>query len=430
MGLIVTIDVAARSRPTAMAVALSVGSLAAALAGCGAPAQASPVAGRAAVASLVAPQAATPGWRAIATQANAVMVGGLSASGKSNAWLSEAICAAGACADLTGLTGRQLRWNGTAWRSVTLPKAYAGGIVVPGSAASNWIVGSVPDGKNATRNVILHWTGKDPETATPLAKNVGIGTGVAPSAKDAWLFGASAVGGPDGSTYALHYTGRAWKPVTVPFVGEGASASSPANVWVSGYSVGDDAAGVMAFNGTKWRTVPLPPLPSSLLYTGSGNIAVASQQSVWLEIERTADVGNSTPYLLHWTGSKWTSIKIPYGLDDLGGAPVAQDGHGGVWLSLMNIKDPAHAKSYLLHYLNGTWTRIPVPATPGSEVVAPVTLTWIPGTRSLWGAATEWNPKSPKSPGKVLILKYGPLVAWSVPLSGVPGPVWHRGGHG
>ncbi len=225
------------------------------------------------------------------------MVGGLSASGKNNAWLSEAICAVGTCAGLTDLTGQELRWNGGAWRSVTLPKAYARGIVVPASPTSNWIVGSV---------------------------------------------------------------------------------------------------------------VPLPPLPSSLLYTGSGNIAVASQKSVWLEIERTSDVGDSTPYLLHWTGSKWTSIKIPYGLDDMGGAPVAQDGHAGVWLSLTNIKDPAHATSYLLHYLNGTWTRIPVPTNAGYEVLGPVTLTWIPGTRSLWGTAGEWNPKSPKSPGKVLILKYGP----------------------
>jgi hypothetical protein len=172
------------------------------------------------------------------------------------------------------------------------------------------------------------WTGKDPGAATLLDPNISVVTGVAPAAKDAWLFGVSAVGGPDGSPYALHYAGSAWKPVAVPFVGQGASASSPANVWVSGYSVGDDAAGVMAFNGAKWRTVPLPPLPSSLLCTGSGHIAVASQKSVWLEIEQTSDVANSTPYLLHWTGSKWT--------------------------------------------------------------------------------VAEWNSKSPKSPGKVLILKYGP----------------------
>jgi hypothetical protein len=97
----------------------------------------------------------------------------------------------------------------------------------------------------------------------------------------------------------------------------------------------------------------------------------------------------------------------PYGLDDLGGAPVAQDGHGGVWLSLADISNPADMKSYLLHYLNGRWTRVPVPTTSGYEVVGPVTLSWIPGTRSLWGAAEEVNAKSPKSNPKLLILKYG-----------------------
>ena len=162
----------------------------------------------------------------------------------------------------------------------------------------------------------------------------------------------------------------------------------------------------MAFNGTKWRPVPLPPLSSSLEYTGSGNIAAVSPQSVWLEIERTSDALNSTPYLLHWTGSKWTSIKIPYGLNDLGGAPIAQDGHGGVWLSLANISNPADLKSYLLHYLNGRWTRIPVPTTPGFRVIGQVALSWIPGTRSLWAAAVEYNVKSPKGPAKLLILKY------------------------
>ena len=49
-----------------------------------------------------------------------------------------------------------------------------------------------------------------------------------------------------------------------------------------------------------------------------------------------------------------------------------------------------------------------MPATPGCEVPGLVSLGWIPGTRSLWGAAVELSHKSPRSPGKVLILKYGP----------------------
>ena len=341
----------------------------------------------------------------MATRANVVLVDGLTASGTNNAWLTETICPNGKCSKQTVFnpTGAQLRWNGTAWRSVALPKAYGLGEVVAGSPAGNWIVGSFTVGTTAIRNVILRWTGKGPATTTRLPVNDSVGAGVAPAAKDAWLFGEN----PDGNAYALHYDGTAWRSEAVPYVGQGASASSPANVWVSGYSVNDDGAGVMVFNGSKWRSVPLPPLPSSLVYTGSGNIAVASPKSVWLEIGRTSDVAHSTPYLLHWTGSKWTSIKIPYGLDDLGGAPVAQDGHGGVWLSLANIRNPADPKWYLLHYLDGRWTRFPVPATPGYRVIDQVALSWIPGTRSLWAAAVEYNVKSPKSNPKLLILKYG-----------------------
>ena len=390
-----------------VAVGLSAGTLAASVAGCAVRAQAAQVTGRAAVVSPAGARAAAAGWRVVAAMGNAALAGGLSASGTNNAWLSEAICA-GKCTDPTDLTGRQLRWNGTAWRSVTLPGAYAGGIVVPASPASNWIVGSVLVSEKADRDVVLHWTGKGTGKTTLLGRTVSIATGVAPAAQQAWLFGASASGGPDGSPYALHYAGGTWRPVKVPFAGEGASASSPANVWVSGYLPSDDEAGVMAFNGKRWRPVPLPPLPSSLTYSSSGSIAAASPSNVWLEIDRGADSLGPTPYLLHWTGSKWTSIKIPYHLDDMGAAPIAQDGRGGVWLSLGDTSDPAHALVFLLHYLNGRWTRIAVPAGAGSAVPGAVELTWIPGTRSLWGAVAELNAKSPKSPGKLLLLTYGP----------------------
>ena len=135
-----------------------------------------------------------------------------------------------------------------------------------------------------------------------------------------------------------------------------------------------------------------------------------SPSNAWLEIDRSSDVAHDTPYLLHWTGSKWASIKIPYGLDDTG-SPIAQDGHGGVWLSLLDPdkKNPARSRTFLLHYRNGTWTRIPMPASPGHQVMpGQVALTWIPRTRSLWGAAAEWDPKSPKGSAKLLILRYGP----------------------
>lgn len=397
-----------RSAGLAVAAALSAAALAVPLAGCGAPAQAipasavavgaSPAAASPAAASRAASPPPTPGWRVVATEDNVVQVGGLSASGNHDAWLTEAMCGNKSCG-LADLAGRQLRWNGASWRSVAVPAAYARGIVVPASPAGDWIVGATS---------VLRWTGKGAGTATALGKNVAIVTGVAPAADDAWFFGGTTTGGPNGAGYALRFSDGSWRPMRVPFVGQGASASSPANVWVSGYQADDDAAGVMAFDGQRWRTVPLPPLPSSLIYTGSGNIATASRSSVWLELQQTPlGGGDSTPYLLHWTGSTWTSMKIPYGLDDLGGAPIAQDGRGGVWLSLADIRDPHHTKAYLVHYLNGSWTRVPVPTTGGDEVVGLTALGWIPGTRSLVGAAVEVSPASLKSPGQLLILRYG-----------------------
>jgi hypothetical protein len=406
MGLMVSTGVIGRRWPTALAVALSAGSLAASLAGFGARAQAASDGARAAAASPAASRASAQGWRVAATLGSAALVSGVSASGKDNAWVSAVTCTV--CSNLADYTGRQLRWDGTAWRPVALPAAYTFGFVVPASPAGNWIVGAVPVSM-PTRNVVLHWTAKGRGTTTLLDENVGISAGVAPTATQAWLFGDTEVGGPDGGSYALHYAGSTWRPAKVPFVGTAASASSPTNVWAYGYRPGDGLVGTMAFNGKKWRTVLLPPPPSSLSYTSPGYIAAASPSNVWLEIGLSSGIADPAPYLLHWTGARWISIKIPYGLEDAGLTTIAQDGRGGVWLSLMDLdKNLTFPKAFLLHYRDGAWTRITVPVTAGYKVLEQVSLAWIPGTRSLWGAVAELNPKSPKSPGKLLLLKYGP----------------------
>jgi hypothetical protein len=182
--------VSGRNWPAGLAVALSAGSLVLYVAGCGTAVRAAPSAARQAVSSLTAAKAAVPGWRIAATRGNVAAVDGLTASGTNNAWLTETICPNGKCSDqsvITDPTGAQLRWNGTAWRPVALPKAYALGDVVAASPVSNWIVGSFDVGKYASRNVILHWTGKGPGTTTPLTVDSGAGAGVAPTAKDAWL---------------------------------------------------------------------------------------------------------------------------------------------------------------------------------------------------------------------------------------------------
>ena len=164
------IGVTRRSWPAVAAVAMSAGSLAASLAGCGSPARA---ATGAAALSLTGSQATAPGWRIAANLGYAGLAGDLSASGKSNAWLSEVYCAIKKCQDITtGWAGKQFRWNGTAWRSVTLPAVYASGTVISASATSNWIVGSVPVSKSTTRDAVVQWTPKGLGKATPLDKNV------------------------------------------------------------------------------------------------------------------------------------------------------------------------------------------------------------------------------------------------------------------
>lgn len=95
--------------------------------------------------------------------------------------------------------------------------------------------------------------------------------------------------------------------------------------------------------------------------------------------------------LLHWTGSKWRQIKIPYPSVGSGGSegigPLARDGNGGVWVA--TYPEPYNGcfcnELAMAHYSSaGTWTRkfVPLP------IATIFSMRLIPGTRSIWAAGS------------------------------------------
>jgi hypothetical protein len=388
-------------------------------------------------------QAATaPGWRIVATLPDNSMMTGLTATGAGDAWAAGTVCSNASCTRNTLLVRR---WNGKAWTVIRVPKAYVnssteGGVpaVAATSAANAWVfnapqvtavVGAAQaraaltvgrarailraaGTTQAGPTVVLHWTGKGWGATVKLPADVT--TAVAPSAKDAWAFGASSATASSIRAYTAHYDGRRWSPVRVPVAGISASATSASNIWVAGISPASSpsmpAGAIMDFNGKAWHTTPLPHLGLSAkqiaIPTG---IAAISAVNVWAmgQILDTSSTTNPVmkPFLLHWNGKKWAVVKIPY-TGEVGAASLAQDGHGGVWMSVVSFTNNG-IFSRMWHYTNGAWSRIATPARKG-EVTIPDRLAWIPGTRSVWGTGEEFPAGPTAAPGfPSVILKYG-----------------------
>jgi hypothetical protein len=369
------------------------------------------VAGALTAAGGLSQAAATPGWRITATlPGNNSGVYELAAAGAGSAWAAGSVCANASCTRNTLLVRH---WNGKAWTVVSVPKAYVnssaelGNSAVAAASGNAWIMNSVPAGAgNAT--AVLHWTGRGWAATAKLPAIVT--SAVATSPANAWALGAAATSASSGRPYAAHFDGRKWAAVRVPVSGLRASATSAKNIWVAGFSAvsssGLPTLGIMHFNGKTWRTTPARGLglkaKQAAIPTG---IAALSATNAWVAgmiLDTSSTGAPPKAFLLHWNGTKWAAVKVPYAGSEL--TVIAQDGHGGIWTGAVILGSSAPA-AYLAHYGNGAWTRVAVPA-PRGDITMPQALAWIPGTRSLWGLGEELPVNSTAAAHEV-ILKYG-----------------------
>ena len=369
------------------------------------------VAGALTAAGGLSQAATTPGWRIAATlPGNSSGVDELAAAGAGSAWSAGSICANASCSRNTLVVHH---WNGKAWTAVSVPKAYVnssaelGDSAVAAASGNAWIMNSVAAGAgNAT--AVLHWTGRGWGATAKLPAIVT--SAVATSATNAWALGAAATSASSGAPYAAHFNGRKWAAVRVPVSGLRASATSAKNIWVAGFSAvsssGLPVLGIMDFNGKTWRTTPAPRLGLKAKQAAfPAGIAALSATNVWVAgmiLSLSPTGAPPKAFLIHWNGTKWAAVKVPWAGSDL--TAIAQDGHGGIWTGAMLLGSPTPV-AYLAHYGNGAWTRVAVPA-PRGDITMPQALAWIPGTRSLWGLGEELSVNSTAAAHEV-ILKYG-----------------------
>ena len=337
------------------------------------------VAGKAAAAGT----ARTPGWRVVATVGpyNEAVTGTVSAGSATGAW---------SVWTGTAFTAVE-RLEGTRWSRVPLPArltAYARSAVAFGgdSATDFWLFNS-HSATHVLRFADARWT-LQPIPSWVLQRQGGGGLSVSASVfapDDVWVFGL------DAAAYAAHYDGHGWARVRLPAAPDEVSAVSADDIWALRGNV------AWHWNGGKWTENKVPKAagnpPESF-----GNLRGTGPASAW--VWRTVAVPGRPAEVaqLHWDGTSWrrAGSGTPADLVD----SVAPDGSGGLWATGVDINPGGFHRFY--HLSGGRWKQVSPPS--GIWTQQPESLTWIPGTHSVLGAATGLTRKGTDG----AIIKYGP----------------------
>ena len=124
----------------------------------------------------------------------------------------------------------------------------------------------------------------------------------------------------------------------------------------------------------------------------------------------SATTGGTEPGIvaLHYNGKAWARVKVPYPVSSVYGPfLIAPDGKGGSWLSADQLASGAY-RPYLYHDSGGRWTRVAPPASHG-DATELLSMTWIPGTATLWGVGHELPfPSNPGGTEQGVVIGYRP----------------------
>ncbi|TDC55117.1 hypothetical protein E1281_14300 [Actinomadura sp. KC345] len=308
----------------------------------------------------------------------------IAASGPRAAW------AAGLEDATSGGTPVMLAWDGRQWRRQALPPG-AGQVVDLAAAGPRNAWGIY---LNAEGSPALHWDGTKwrsvgypagvgPTQPSPLTTYLEI-VSAAPRGP-AWSVGYDSEAK---EAVALRYTKGRWtrQRTPVPMVNASTVAvRSAKDVWIA-CTCDIPGAGptqaMLHWDGSKWSTIRYPSKADTYI----AKIVPVSATSVWAYRASTGYA--PTPELMHWDGTSWTSTTIPVSQEP--GAyhypTLADDGDQGAWVSMSTRQDD---KSYL-HYSGGRWTAESGAARPGISAWVH-DLARVPGTRSIWSAGMA-NP--------------------------------------
>jgi len=330
--------------------------------------------------------AAVAGWRVVFRSASAQsnQIRALAALSSRDAWAVGATARSGGPEDHP----LALRWNGRAWRPVTVPGVAGFTLTdVAASAPSDLWIFAVPG--QGGRAKAMRWDGTS-WRAIRLPAGVFPDDAAVLSPANAWVVGPQQPCTGSGAsrvcpTTMYHWNGSRWTASLVPAVvdqlsGSALAAAGTGQAWVAGalrpcggppcsYRVA-----VYRWTGSGWARAPGFPRVTSAFLPG---LAVASPSSVWVG---TWSVTRENPgRLLHWTGRRWNTIGAPRSITTQ--TPLVTDGRSGVWMG---------------PWARWTGTRWRSTLPGSAPACQPQALARVPGRTTLWGAGSVTrNPAGP-----------------------------------
>jgi hypothetical protein len=277
----------------------------------------------------------------------------------------------GETGEVAAYTGAPLAayWDGSHWSARALPADSHCGPVTAVSAPSGgdiWIAG--------VNGCVLHFDG----TSWKVARNWPSGrqlTGVvALSARNVWVFGATAAPAGKAGDGTWHYNGSSWKQVH-GIGGEAgiACAASPHDIWAIGVSSHRNVLSsfVERYNGSIWRRVASPVLRDPQ------QIFASSRSGVWLIGQALHGRGLALAYR---KSARWHKVPVP------GTAAPQQliaDGSGGIWISAISINGSANL---ILHRSATAWLSSSGISSATSDFLGGLAL--VPGSRAVLAVGT------------------------------------------
>lgn len=286
-------------------------------------------------------------WATSDTGATMISVTALS---QTNAW----------AVGVSGKTAAIMHWDGSGWKSESLPSISAAtsalNMVSAVNAQDIWAVG-----RAGLQPLILHWNGStwtQVDAAPVAAYSSQISALAAVAANDVWAVG-SALTAPNGATQIIaeHWDGHAWKVASAPpgTTFDAITASATGHVWGI-ITTNDDTEQIVNWDGRAWQAKLATDATKPVLSLQA--IAVDGDGSVWVSGSYFAadETGGSSavPIVERWDGVSW--LVIPSSQPEARGAwltnlVVASD--GTVWAAGTSRNISTRLDNAMLEHLDG-----------------------------------------------------------------------------
>jgi len=287
------------------------------------------------------------------------------------------------------------RWNGKTLNRVALPAGYASTTAGGNSFA---VAATRQDGWLFKGGTWLRSDGHLRETGT-LPGDTSVTTETAagvPGTGQVWAFGSDV-----DKAYAARFDGTRWTRSTLPqpgpdYVVYGASAVAANDVWAVAdlNSVNTGNPYLLHWNGHRWATLKLP---ASLRGTDTWGNAVSARSAsdVWVAGRTSSGPNGPETFVAHWNGRTWTdgALLTSDKAEGAGVEQIARDGRGGLWVVASGADTPQ-----LWHYANGSFAQARTNAAFHPEDVVQV-----PGTTSVWAAGSSGDNSTQQASGALLL---------------------------